>query len=829
MSSDFAAAPTAGLRFRFPWRPYQEEILRDFATHIADRHFHIVAAPGSGKTVLGLEALRLLERPALILAPTVVIREQWIERLLVDFAASPPAEPEWVSRDPRKPGWWTFSTYQALASCHRMDGPAAVAATLGAAGVTVLVVDEAHHLRAHWWRCLNRLKRDLSEIHIISLTATPPFDVPQAEWNRYATFCGEVDAEITAPELVATGSLCPHQDLVHLTVPLPDETAGVAAHQLRAERLFRDLCLDSGFAGGLAGMKIFADADSRVVLEHLDFFLAAAIYLAGSHGRIPPGLLDTLDLHEVTLPPFDLRWMEFFLTGLFFGAGQATEDVPRIAEWKQRCHEAGLIHRRKIETEFPDSRSKAIARSVRKLDAIVEIISCESSALGERLRTVVLCDRIRERDFPSGLSAAVERPFTSLGVVPAFESVRRLRMPGVRPAVLTGSLIVLPCELCDEFSSALAAVGGQPARVTFAPLVHDPDFVRIGISGGERQATVAAMTRLFEQGRINALFGTAALLGEGWDAPAINTLVIASSIVTFVTSNQLRGRAIRTWRKDAAKTANIWHLATVCEASRERPGCEFVRLRRRFNGYSGVGEGEDGRPMIRCGLAHLGFSEEGTPPESAIEETNAATFRRAADRERMRRLWREALPDSRRSRVRPIREVGVPERRLELVFGLRFRRLRRWKWLQRFLLARWMRAVATAIFDALREAGHLRNCPPHALVVRPGENSWHAGLAGRPAREQVLFSRALVEVLDPWATKPRYLLVMKSSTCCVPAAFGSDAESAAAFSSHWRDQVGAHRLVFSGSAEGRWMLVGLRGRALLDRSIFAPEIGTRWT
>ena len=37
---------------------------------------------------------------------------------------------------------------------------------------------------------------------VIALTATPPYDVTQIEWNRYASICGEVDEEISAPELV---------------------------------------------------------------------------------------------------------------------------------------------------------------------------------------------------------------------------------------------------------------------------------------------------------------------------------------------------------------------------------------------------------------------------------------------------------------------------------------------------------------------------------------------------------------------------------------------------------------------------------------------------
>ena len=71
------------------------------------------------------------------------------------------------------------------------------------------------------------------------------------------------------------------------------------------------------------------------------------------------------------------------------------------------------------------------------------------------------------------------------------------------------------------------------------------------------------MTRLFRDGHIRLLVGTQALLGEGWDAPSINTLVLASNVGSYMLSNQMRGRAIRTDPADPAKVANIWHLATV--------------------------------------------------------------------------------------------------------------------------------------------------------------------------------------------------------------------------------------------------------------------------
>ncbi len=61
------------IRFKNSWRKYQQRVLNDLQTHLADKHLHIIAPPGSGKTVLGLEVAIRLNKPTLILAPTIAI------------------------------------------------------------------------------------------------------------------------------------------------------------------------------------------------------------------------------------------------------------------------------------------------------------------------------------------------------------------------------------------------------------------------------------------------------------------------------------------------------------------------------------------------------------------------------------------------------------------------------------------------------------------------------------------------------------------------------------------------------------------------------------
>ena len=185
--------------------------------------FHLVAPPGSGKTILGLELMRKLDRKTLILAPTLVIREQWIERLIQDFGAEMGSN--WISRDLHDPASLTVCTYQALHQAWKTNPE--VITQLQLAEIETLIVDECHHLQKEWWKPLINLKKELNPL-LIALTATPPYDVSNFEWARYRELCGDIDEIIYTPELVAAGDLCPHQDYLYLCMP-PD----VASRELQ--------------------------------------------------------------------------------------------------------------------------------------------------------------------------------------------------------------------------------------------------------------------------------------------------------------------------------------------------------------------------------------------------------------------------------------------------------------------------------------------------------------------------------------------------------------------------------------------------------------------
>src|SRR5207248_6299562 len=127
---------------------------------------------------------------------------------------------------------------------------------------------------------------------------------------------------------------------------------------------------------------------------------------------------------------------------------------------------------------------------------------------------------------------------------------------------------------------AAAVLGISAHELLVTQLAHDPDYSKVEVRGEYYRGSVRLMTSVFEQGGITVLVGTKSLLGEGWDAPCINTLVLASSVGSFVLSNQMRGRAIRVDCDQPQKTANVWHLVCV-EPGLFGPGDDYELLVRR--------------------------------------------------------------------------------------------------------------------------------------------------------------------------------------------------------------------------------------------------------
>lgn len=105
-------------RFQFPFRTHQQMILDAFererkATDVGVLRFHVVAPPGSGKTIVGLEMAIRLGKPALIICPNTAIQGQWVNKLEM-FLPKGETTNQWASGDASVQKFLNVLTYQVL-------------------------------------------------------------------------------------------------------------------------------------------------------------------------------------------------------------------------------------------------------------------------------------------------------------------------------------------------------------------------------------------------------------------------------------------------------------------------------------------------------------------------------------------------------------------------------------------------------------------------------------------------------------------------------------------------------------------------------------------
>lgn len=859
------------IQFCKPWRSYQQRVLAELESHLDDNHLHIIAAPGSGKTVLGLEVMRRLNRPTLILAPTVAIRDQWVDRFVGLFLDARDGPPDWISKDIRTPRFLTASTYQGLHSAYKKQGSAYTRDKLRELGVQTLVLDEAHHLRNEWWKCLADLKKHLGKPTVVALTATPPFDVSPFEWDRYIGLCGPIDSEISVPELVAQKNLCPHQDYVYLSAPLQAEQQEIREFRRQVDAFVNGLYANEAFIHMLEGHPCVAQPQTCVeeILDDPAFYSSIAVFLNHVRRSPPRRLLRVIGLSPRKCPKLDMEWLETLLAGCLFAHARSFEAHKDLLHGILRdAKRIGIVDRREVGLRNATKIAKLLIRSASKLKSIDDIVQLENEALGPDLRMVILTDFIRRADFPKDETDV--KPVKRLGVAPIFEQVRRSEAGIAKVGILTGTLTVVPCDSCEPLRTAGPVLGIDPADIVFRPLPHDPRFCEVTIRGADKHKMVGLITTLFNQGGLHVLVGTTSLLGEGWDAPSVNSLILASFVGSYMLSNQMRGRAIRTQEGNPLKTANIWHL--VCqEQDASQLNEDMETLARRFKSFVGV---SFTGPRIESGLGRLGL---GQPPYSAqrMEHINAVMRQRACDRARLIGEWERALGPVEAADMTEQVAVSVLALPRDFIFRNTILALlwQAWFWsvsafsllmqstegnsrdltLRGFLIllaiasalaaiaaipkclkALWLslrhgpvasstKQIGKTVLQSMVQADLIETGPARLRVVtrKLDYGFVSCSLQGGSTRERSIFLEALQELLGP-VENPRYVLVRKSPLGwftrkdyhAVPKALGKNKESAEFFRKTWSSRVGQADLVYTRTPEGRRLLLKARARSM---------------
>lgn len=580
----------SGIEFKYTFRDYQKKVLDSCQKLMDDRRIHIVAAPGSGKTVLGLELIKRLDSPVLILVPTINLREQWIERLFEGFVSDEEAD-IWnarISNDLTSLNVINCVTYQALFSFLQDNTAETLVDMLKSKGVKTICLDEAHHLRNEWWKALESvvelLNKDVMPV-IIALTATPPYDSDSREWLRYSKLCGEIDIEINAPSMVKNKCICPYQDYIYMCVPDENESKKIEMILSDKKKRMNKVLKSKEFYDAVMKHKGLADIETNadVFMSNPDYLNAIIDYINSyatylrydfEDGReaarkafdgVDASIKELIntDLEQKQLTKKQLK-SQFFISeekffilmdGIINKDSHSYDETFLINLKEQLTHLAFFRDGKLVKKRSEEQVGEILKNSVSLYDGIVDVVNSERACLQDKMRCLVLTDRVRKESFTH---VQTTNALGEQGCVSIWETLRRnehLRN--------INNYMNSQDERCTDIGMLTANIAILPKRLVSdakSEDIKETGYVRIDITDSDRKRIISDITNLFNQGEIKVLIGTVALLGEGWDAPCVNSVVIASNLATYVQTNQIRGRGFRMNKSWPDKTANIWHL-----------------------------------------------------------------------------------------------------------------------------------------------------------------------------------------------------------------------------------------------------------------------------
>ncbi len=871
------------LVFRFTWRDYQKRFLDRFQEHLTDGHLHVVAPPGSGKTILGLEMLLRVNKTTLVLAPTLTIRDQWLDRLQSFFVKDTPFRD--YSLSIKTPKQITFSTYQSLNALDKRlsETTETLIDFIRSHGIGTIVLDEAHHLKNEWWKSLFALKK-IEDVTIIALTATPPYDSTAYELGKYFELCGPIDDEIAVPDLVKNGDLCPHQDFVYFSKPQESQVAYILNYREQIMAFIDRLLQDEAFRQLLLELPHYANTADALeeVYENPGFFSAILIFLNAAGHKIDKNKLHFLGFKgdDITFPSLSYEWLETLLQELLVTRRDSLvtyESILRSVE--KELSRIGAYEKKRVDFVGGDQLYRSLANSPSKLESIAAILKAEKQELKDDLKAVVLTDFIR-KEFLNFLGTD-PTSLNNLGVISIFQYVRSQTDLKTDLAVLTGSVVILHNRALLGFENLMGTEGFQKS-----PLPGDLDFVIVSPTGAAKSKVVAAITELFENGTIRVLIGTKSLLGEGWDAPAMNTLVLASYVGSFVSSNQMRGRAIRVDSDNPGKTGNIWHLACI-DPTMGNGGRDMEKLKRRFESFSGVSA--RGVTYIENGIERLELPID-YGANLDLERLNRESLALAVARSALKGRWFEAiakgsillrevklpylgkLPYQETKKLRwgnaskylfleIITGIGLffPEflaKHIDTLFGkgifqfiymllvglaLTFA-VKTYKAIRLYIVFgdtyKKTKKIARAILAMGYAQHHFHTAREQVSIVaeQQGKGVFVCYLKGASNAESSVFVNLLAEVLAP-IENPRYLMEYRHwikrywgmrNYYVVPALFGKRKSDAQQFHGYWKEHVNDSKLVYTRTVLGRKLLLKARLSHILYQFKEVPEKAITW-
>ena len=599
------------------------------------------------------------------------------------------------------------------------------------------------------------------------------------------------------------------------------------------------------------------------MLDNPAYLASLLIYLQSKNIAFPSRLQRLLGAKK--LPSMNVQWMERLLQGFLYDDVDSymcdkTYRELLIADLKS----SGLIEKKKVVMTKSAAVEKMLTNSLGKCNSIRDIVFHEYETSGQNLRLLVLTDYIR-KEYEKAIGNT-EYDVNSLGVLPFFEMLRReneKKNKQIRFGVLCGTIVIIPAEAKEALEQEI----GTSGKVTFSRIGNLPetDYLKVTAVGNAHFLT-GAVTNVFSKGYMQVLVGTKSLLGEGWDSPCINSLILASFVGSFMLSNQMRGRAIRVMKEQPEKTSNIWHLVClrpwdeVLKADDNQISEDYSMLERRMEHFLGLHYTEN---TIENGIKRMSIIK--TPfNKTNVDRINRQMLKMSGQRDTLKKRWDSALAiydkmdivDETEVKDKFVTSVVFWDAILTMILSailfligaigagvvagasrnghlagicyffivvgltgimIRFPKI--------FMLGsplKRLKAFGNGIRKALEEQQLLEETHCKVVAESSGPDNHIIYLSGGSGRDKALFAQCVNEFFDV-IDNQRYILVKKKGRkglngfYAIPNCFSKKKEDAECFAKCMHPYIGGYDCVYTRNEKGRELLLEGRVKALANR------------
>lgn len=520
-------------------------------------------------------------------------------------------------------------------------------------GIKTMIFDECHHLQNYWALVMAGIAQKLEIGTLIGLTATPPISDDKEKTESYNALLGDIDFQIPTPAVVKEGMLAPYQDLAYFCVPLPEEFEFIKNSHLKFQEITS--CFDSqnsDFYFWISDRIINRKLVTGEAQEWPSFFktrtsfaIAGVKYLLKNKCKLPWDITVTEAMYsEMTMDDWCSLIEDYALNLLKISSKE--EDKALYEEIREALRSLGYVLSENGIRAYSSPIDRILAYSKSKIDSLKLILKSEMNAMGDKIRAAIITDF----EFSNALSLKKMENLLDEESGGAIRVLKELssdeEIDKLDPVMVTGSNLLCDDDLASSFIK-LAKEWAVQNSFEFDLSIDSSitsTFCSIIGTGKDWSSRTAVLftTYIFEKGITKCIIGTRGLLGEGWDSINLNTLLDMSTVTTFASVNQLRGRSIRKSELEPKKVANNWDIICIAPGL-EKGYNDMNRLFRKHENFYGICD--DGQ--IQCGINHLAGSlslgENNLSAEEA-DQINQRMLSKSADRAKAYEKWGVGQP-----------------------------------------------------------------------------------------------------------------------------------------------------------------------------------------